>query len=364
MTTTQLAQARPAATTGSPTAVVAGSLAMAFVGSSVAVSALLADAPMHTAQALRYAVACGLLVGWARVRGAVVPRPRGAEWAWLAGVVATGLVVFNIGLVEGSAHAEPAVLAVAVASVPILLGVIGPLIERQRPAARVVVAAAVVTAGAALVQGFGRSDATGLVWAVVVMACEAGFTLLAVPVLRRIGPLGVSVWTTAIAAAAFAALGIELEGPPAVTTLTATDLGAAAYLAITVTAVAFVLWYSCVSRLGAARAGLLTGVAPVSAAAVGAALDGALPTAPVWLGIALVGAGLGIGLTTRSRGLSPTNAPERGSDRPTRGVAGSLVPEGPPAKEPAQCPERTSPEPRPPSVRVSCAARATRSTST
>lgn len=290
----------PAATRAS-LAVLAGSLAMAFVGGSTAVSALLHDAPLFSAQALRYAVACALLVGWARWRGIRLVRPTIRDLAWLLGVVVTGLVLFNIGLVRGSAHAEPAVLAVAIASVPIVLGVVGPLMERARPSSRVLVAAAVVTAGAALVQGLGRSDGVGLAWAVLVLACEAGFTLLAVPVLRRLGPLGVSVWTTGLAAAIFATLGLVWEGPTAIAGLSATHLLATAFLAIAVTAVAFVLWYASVQRLGAARAGLLTGVAPVSAALLSGLLGEPLPSAGAWAGIALVTVGLAVGLS-RGRG--------------------------------------------------------------
>jgi len=59
---------------------------------------------------------------------------------------------------------------------------------------------------------------------------------------------------------------------------------------VAVTAVAFVLWYSSVGRLGASRAGLLTGVAPVAAAATGVLLGGPAPRPLVWAGIAVVAA--------------------------------------------------------------------------
>jgi drug/metabolite transporter (DMT)-like permease len=296
----------PTLTTTPPGTVPGGALllgagAMALVGGSVAVSGVLHDAPLHTVQALRYALACALLVGVARWRGRQLVLPRGAEWWWLAGVVTTGLVLFNIGLVQGSAHAEPAVLAVAVASVPILLALLGPALARRRPSLRVVLAAVVVTCGAAVVHGLGRSDAVGLMWALVVMASEAGFTLLAVPVLRRHGALGVSVWTTALAIPAFGVLALVTEGPTAVRRLEVDHLLAGAYLAVFVTALAFVLWYACVGRIGAARAGLLTGVAPVGAALIGAALGAGVPSAGVWVGLVVVGTGLAIGLG-RSRG--------------------------------------------------------------
>ena len=98
----------------------------------------------------------------------------------------------------------------------------------------------------------------------MVLGCETGFTLLAIPVLGRHGPWGVSVHTTWMAAVIFAGLGLVHEGPAAITRLDRADWLAIGYLAVAVTAVAFVLWYSSVARLGAARA--------EEARAVGAAL--------------------------------------------------------------------------------------------
>jgi drug/metabolite transporter (DMT)-like permease len=280
-------------------AVLTGALAMGFVGGSVAISAVLTDAPLFTAQSLRYAVACALLVGFARLAGRPLVRPRGTEWAWLLGVVATGMVLFNVALVRGSEHAEPAVLGVAVASVPVVLAVVGPLLAGDRPQQRVLLAAGVVTIGAALVQGLGRSDAVGLAWALVVLCCEAAFTLLAVPVLGRHGPWGVSVHTTWLAAVVLGLLGILTEGPAATLRITGGQLAAVGYLAVGMTAVAFVLWYAAVGRLGTARAGLLTGVAPIAAALVGVAMGAPVPPPSVWVGIGVVALGLVLGLAPR-----------------------------------------------------------------
>jgi drug/metabolite transporter (DMT)-like permease len=68
------------------------------------------------------------------------------------------------------------------------------------------------------------------------------------------------------------------------------------FLAIAVTAVAFVLWYSSVGILGPGRAGLLTGVAPAAAALSGVLLGAPAPRPLVWIGIAVVAGGLVLGL--------------------------------------------------------------------
>jgi drug/metabolite transporter (DMT)-like permease len=281
---------------GGRSAALLGSLAMVCVGGSVAVSGTLDDAPLPTVQAIRYLLAWLILLGLARLTGRVVVRPRGREWWWLIGVAGSGLVLFNVALIRGGQHAEPAVIAVAVACVPVLLALLGPLLVRHRPRLPVLLGAAVVTLGTVVVSGFGRTDAIGVGWAVVVLGCEAGFTLLAVPLLVRHGAWGVSVHSTGLAALGFAGWAVVADGPLAVLELTPTTWAAVAYLAVFVTAIAFVLWYSAVRALGPGRAGLLTGVAPLAAAAVGVALGEPLPGPAVWMGLAVVGVGLAIGL--------------------------------------------------------------------
>jgi drug/metabolite transporter (DMT)-like permease len=287
---------------------------MSFVGGSAAVSRTLVHAPLCTSQAVRYCGAAVMLVVLARSAGKPIIRPRGREWGWLAGVAVSGLVLFNIAVVRGVAHAEPAVVAVAVACVPVVLGLLGPLLERRQPSRRVVLAAVVVTSGSVLVIGGGRTDGLGVCWAALALACEAGFTLLAVPVLPRLGVWSVSVHSVWLGAAMFSVLAVAHDGVTAVRALTATDWAAIGYLAVLVTAAAFVLWYSAVSTLGAGRAGLLTGIAPVSAAWTGVLVGAGSPSALLWLGICTVVSGLAVGLWTRTEPV----ADDAGSARPER----------------------------------------------
>ncbi len=241
---------------------------------------------------------------------------------WLVGIATTGLVLFNVAVVRGVAHAEPAVVAVAVACVPVVLASAGPLLQGHAPPRRALVAALVVTAGAVLIAGTGRTDALGVVWALVTLACESFFTLLAVPVLPRLGPGGVSVHSMWIAALMFAGLSLIGEGPGAVSRLTATEWAAAAYMGVIMTPVAFVLWYSAVASLGPGRAGLLTGLAPASAAVTGILVGTEAPAPLVWVGMSVVAFGLVTGLFSpgsrhdapssgraeqRSERLSPAN---------------------------------------------------------
>jgi EamA-like transporter family len=169
----------------------------------------------------------------------------------------------------------------------------------------------VVTIGGLIVEGTGRTDAIGIGWAIVALLCEAAFTLLAVPVLRRQGAWGVSLHRVWIASAMLLVLGIFAEGPQAALRLRTDYWAAIGYLAVMVTAVAFVCWYSSVAIVSAARAGLLTGIAPPAAAISGAVTIGQAPALPVWLGMAVVCAGLAIGLGSRPRTAAPDAKEER-----------------------------------------------------
>jgi drug/metabolite transporter (DMT)-like permease len=84
--------------------------------------------------------------------------------------------------------------------------------------------------------------------------------------------------------------------------LDSSELVATGYLAVVVTTVAFVLWYSTVAGIGSDRAALLCGLAPVAAAVVGIATTGHAPAPPVWAGIAVVMVGLVVGLRASSAG--------------------------------------------------------------
>ena len=319
------------AMTPGPRAIAPGVLGMTLVGSSVAVSATLTTAPLLTAQAIRYAVAALVLVALARSLHIPITAPRGREWLWLGGIAATGLVLFNIAVVRGVAQGQPATIAVAIACAPVALGVIGPLLQHQAPQRKIVLAAVAVTAGSVLVEGAGHVHLIGIAWAVVTLATESAFTLLAVPVLGRHGAWGVSVHSVWLGAAMFTVLALLGEGPAAVSRLSTADLGAIAYLAV-VTVVAFVLWYSAVAVLGPARSGLIAGVAPVAAALTGIILGSRAPSLAMWGGIAVVLGGLAAGLRVPARSTPAATADPLDPAAPA--LAGQALVEPGPAQRP------------------------------
>jgi drug/metabolite transporter (DMT)-like permease len=147
-------------------------------------------------------------------------------------------------------------------------------------------------------------------------------------VLGRHGAWGVSVHSVWIGAVMLTVLGVVTEGPAAAARLTPSDFAAVAYLAVLVTVVAFVLWYSTVAALGPARAGVLTGIAPVSAALTGMATGSRAPSLAMWAGIAVVMAGLAAGLWSRTRPGLPGAAASPAAEPAAESRAAEPAPPG------------------------------------
>ena len=269
---------------------------MSAVGSSVGASSLLVDYPVMLGQAGRYALAAALLFLFARGR---LPALTRRDAVTLAALALTGLAGFNVLLIAALDYADPASVGVIIGAVPLALAVGGPLFAGRAPSLPLVGAAAVVVLGAGIVQ-WASPDVSliGLLLAGGALAAEAAFTLLAVPVLPRIGPLATSAYACLFAAPLLLAgallTGTELPAPqPA-------ELAALAYLAIVVTALAFVAWYAAVGALGTEQAGLFAGLVPITALLSGALLGTATVTPARLVGVLLVGAGIAAGLRARA----------------------------------------------------------------
>ena len=229
--------------------------------------------------------------------------------SWLSALAATGLALFNVALVKAVDHAEPAAIAVIVSTVPVLL-IMADAVRRGRvPSTGTVIGVVLVVVGAVIVQGGGRTSFGGIVWSMVALGGEAAFTLLAVPVLGSLGPFGVSTHTCWIATLQLAAIALVIDGTNALPEFGAGEIFAIGYLAVVLTAVAFVLWYTAVERLGSGTAGLFAGLLPVSAAATGL-IPGLTTITPAVLGgSVIVGVGIALGLAAdRSPG------PQRDAD--------------------------------------------------
>ena len=279
-------------------ATVRGSLlaatAFALVGSLVAASDSVESYPLAEGQFLRYALAAAALLAIARGR---LPRLGAREAVGLAALAASGLVLFNVFVIEGVRETDPATVGVIVGCVPVVLAIAGPLLERRPLSGRVLVAAVTVALGAAAVEWTdGGITAAGLGLALGALGCEAAFSLLAAPHLARLGPLAVSAYACLFALPLLAAWSLAAGGAFDVPLPDAAEGLALLYLALAVTTGGFLAWYSAVGILGVERAGLFSGVLPVSALACSAAIGAADVTVARLVAVAVVAAGITLGL--------------------------------------------------------------------
>lgn len=274
-----------------------------MVGGAVTSSEFLTDAPLFSAQAIRYALASVVLLLCTRLLPMFeIRRPRGRQWRWLIASATAGLSGYNLAVVRAVEHAEPAVVGTVVACVPLVLAIGAPLVARRRPPMRLALAAAVVVFGAIVIQGGGRSSASGIAFSLLALAGEAGFTLLAMPVLSSVGAFSVATHTSWIAAVEFVVLAAVVDGGDALYTPSTSALLAVGYL-VAASAAAFVLWFLAVQSLGGEVAGLAAGVIPVAAAATGLVVGTTTVDIRVGVGIAIVVLGVAGGMQA-ARGRS------------------------------------------------------------
>ncbi|MFE2936605.1 DMT family transporter [Streptomyces sp. NPDC059278] len=270
--------------------------AMLLVGTSTAVSATVAGYPVFAGQALRYGLAAVILLAVVRHRRLPRVRLTPRELLLLVALAATGLAGFNLFLVEATRHAGPAMIGSVVGAVPLVLALVGPLLARRRPSPRTVGAALVVAVGAAVAAGLGSGSLPGLLLSLGALACEVAFSLLAVPLLPKLGPLRVAAYPAALSVPMLLAASLALDGTSALRLPTSGEAAAFGYLGAIVTAAAFFLWYDALRRLGADRAGLFAGLVPVGALLTTVVLGLDRPGPADVAGVLLVAVGVVLGL--------------------------------------------------------------------
>ena len=290
----------------------------------------IASYPVLAGQASRYALAAVVLLvalPWldpARAGRRLTP----PQVVRLVLAAATGSAGFNVLLVAASGQADPAAIGAVVGASPVVLAMLGaPRVAGHlpRPRRRVVLGATLAGVGVVVLQGAGHSTGLGLLLAVGVLACEVAFTLVAAPLLPVLGAARVSAWNCAAAAVLLAAG--ALVSPERMRAPTAVEGSTLLYQAVIMTAVAFVLWYRGVARLGPDRAGVTMAAAPLAAALVAAMVGtGTLSTRTI-AGALLVAAGVAVAVRTRDAVRMPeADLPPKGRDqRPQPGVVEEVL---------------------------------------
>jgi drug/metabolite transporter (DMT)-like permease len=278
---------------------------MFILGGCVPLNRALLSYPLFLGQGLRYGLAAAALC-LATTAGRQMRLLGPAHWARLATIATTCLLPFNMCLLAGLRHADPAIIATVLGCAPLVLAAAGPIMSRQRPSMRLVCAAAVVVAGTAMVQGFGHADLAGIALAAGALAADVAFTVLAAQMVADLQPVVVATGSCAAAVPVFLAAGLVSGEVSRWRAPTAAQAMVLLIFALALTSLAFCWWFAGLRRAGVARAGITISWVPVTATLVSAIMDHAWPrlgqTAGV--GVVLIGFALGL-LNPRQRQRRP-----------------------------------------------------------
>lgn len=288
--------------------VLAALVSLFLIGSAAPVAATLRQTPLLAGQGVRYSISALTLIIVLRLTGrlsAIRPRLKDLPRIGILGVV--GIAGFNVSFVGATRYADPALVGSILAATPVLLALLGPVLQRRRPAAGVLLGAVTVAAGTALATGSGTTTGPGLVLSLVALGCEVGFTLLALPLIRTYGSLATTTLAVTAGAILLLVVAVPVEGAGSVLDAVAHphDLLVLIFLALAVSIGANFGWYTALPRLGADRAGLFYALSPIGALTTALLLGTSAPGAGELAGLALVIIGLLVGLNASRADVAP-----------------------------------------------------------
>jgi drug/metabolite transporter (DMT)-like permease len=212
---------------------------------------------------------------------------------WLGLVGHTG---YQLCFASGLGMTSVSNAALIIGATPVVIATLSAALGRERIGRLHWIGAAVSAGGIYFVVGhnasFGGATVTGDLIMLVAVACWAAYTLGGSRLMARHSPLYVTGITMAIGAVPYglAALPALAEVPWAAISLrTWVTLVLSALLAL---CLAYLIWYTAVQRLGAARTSIYSNVIPIVAMAFAAIVLGEPITATKMIGAAAVLAGV------------------------------------------------------------------------
>ena len=239
-------------------------LAVFFVGTDVvSVTYALKGFPPLVLMPIRYTLAGLLLLATLRFLGRKVG-PARPDLLALTGLGLVGVTLNHVGYTLGLSLTTGSNAALVVATAPVWGLLLGVVLGLERGSWRGALGLGLAIAGVALVVGGGLGSAGASVGGdllVCLSACSWGaYTVLSLPVLRRLDPLVVAGWTLLLGG--LAALPLAFTGVPGLSgplssvewdSVGASSWTAAAYSTVLCSSFAIAAWQVNVSRLGANR---------------------------------------------------------------------------------------------------------------
>lgn len=242
-------------------------LVMAFWGSAFALSKVAVhDVPPQVASLFRFGLGAVALL----VLHSVVVRKRvgGRDLGRIAGIGMIGVFVYNSCFFLGLSLAPSADGSVIIpVCSPVITVAVTALMGRRRLTGRALGGLATAVAGAAVffvgIPGGGTGRVVGDLLFVAAAGCWATYTVRGAPLLARLPTLTVTTYAAVAGSLGLAVLAVPFFGDVRWSTLDGTFWLNQAYLAALPTALAYVMYYQAVGRVGPATASSMMFLVPV-----------------------------------------------------------------------------------------------------
>jgi len=271
-----------------------------LVGISVPLAKLMVrDLPIFLACGVRFvaAVAVALPLLWLRgetLRG-IAPRDHHLLFAQAL----PGVFLFPVLLFEGLKTADGSAAGVVLGTMPAVVAILAMVLLGERPALRVWVGIALAVAAMILLrlQNSGASsDAVnwGLFLVMAAVVAEAFYTVLARGLGDRVSPVAICAWLSLFGLIAFAPFAIVDAMRIDLNTVSWSSWASAVYYGVFPSVASFLLFYSAIRRIEAARAGIFTSLMPLTAIVLSIAMLGESLTTTIAIGALLVFAAIAL----------------------------------------------------------------------
>lgn len=277
--------------------------AMILVGLSVPISKMVVAAvPPMVATEVRFVLVALLLLPWACKRGwRILPR-QGRDWVSLTGVSLAGMVLFNVGLMYGLQRTSAIAAGILTSTIPAMAALCAALLLGERPNRAGIVSIGLAVAGVAVINVAGTRESGGdggtlagnaLVLGAVVS--EGLYTVFARRLGGRIPPLATTFLANLMAAVINLPIAIATGQDFHIAALSPGLWAVYAVASVGNGLLALLLWMRGAAGLPANRAGLFTGLLPVTVMIPSLLLLGERPSWPQGLGLLVVLTGIAIG---------------------------------------------------------------------
>ena len=248
--------------------------AMVIVGSSVVAGRMALDEmPLYSSQALRFALACLVLLPLQFLREGGLPRLALRHWAVVAGLALTGSLLFNVLLLHSLRLTSAAAAGIIASTTPACMALMAVAFMGERLTRNAWAGIGLAVAGVAALNLTGASGGgqslTGNLLALGAVVAESLFLLLRRALPRGLAPLTVATLVSLAALALFAPLSaFELAQGAGVPAIGLGGWLVVLYYGLIITILAYVFWFRGVTRVTPSTAAVMTGVMPVAAASL------------------------------------------------------------------------------------------------